>query len=139
MLGICLGMQLLMDYSDEGGRHDGLGLMRGGAKLFAPVASDAPVFKVPQICWNTLRANPQRPAGWDDALLEGVPEETPVYFVHSYYVQTDAVEDTLAFSEYAGVRYAAMTRRGNVWGAQFHPERSARHGLDILANFSRLG
>ena len=73
--------------------------------------------------------------GWNDPLLAGVPEGAPVYFVHSYYVVTNDPADTLAYSEYGGTRYSAMVRRANVWGAQFHPERSAKHGLKMLANF----
>lgn len=139
LLGICLGMQLLMGYSEENGHHDGLGLIQGVAKRFSPLAApDEPMFKVPQICWNTLRANPARPAGWSDPLLAGVPEEAAVYFVHSYYVTTEVPSETLAVSVYAGARYSAMVRRANVWGAQFHPERSANDGLRILSNFASL-
>lgn len=138
LLGICLGMQLLMGGSQENGQHEGLGLLAGGAFRFPPPAAHAEPYKVPQISWNTLQRNPVLAAGWDDPLLATVPEGASMYFVHSYYVATDDPADTLAYSSYGNTRYSAMVRRGNVWGAQFHPERSARHGLRMLANFSAM-
>ena len=135
LLGICLGMQLLMTDSQENGRHKGLGLIGGSALKFPTSAQNQSACKIPQIAWNTLHNNSTDTLAWNDPLLTGVPECAPVYFVHSYYVVTDAPQDTVAYAEYAGVRYSAVVRRANVWGAQFHPERSAKHGLKMLANF----
>ena len=126
-----------MGYSRENGKHIGLGLIAGEAFKF-PDAQAHDVYKVPQIAWNNLHSNSALASGWNDPLLNGVPEGAPVYFVHSYCVQTDDPQDTLAYSVYGGTRYSAMVRRANVWGAQFHPERSAKHGLKMLANFAQL-
>jgi glutamine amidotransferase len=138
LLGICLGMQLLMDESQENGQHKGLGLIRGGATRFELLEAGPGTDKVPQISWNTLQRNAALPHGWNDPLLNGIPEGVAVYFVHSYYVATADVEDTLAYSTYAGTRYSAIVHRKNVWGAQFHPERSARFGLKLLSNFAQM-
>ena len=135
LFGICLGMQLLMGHSQENGKHAGLGLVGGGALMFPSAEAGSDICKVPQISWNTLHSNLALASGWNDPLLAGVPEGAPVYFVHSYYVETDDPADTLAYSEYCGTRYSAMVRHANVWGAQFHPERSAKYGLKMLANF----
>lgn len=138
MFGVCLGMQLLMGHSLENGKHAGLGLIGGSALRFPAAEEGADIYKVPQISWNTLHHNPVLPGGWSDPVLKDVPEGAPVYFVHSYYVTTDEPADTLAYADYGGTRYSAMVRRDNVWGAQFHPERSAKHGLQMLANFVQL-
>lgn len=138
LLGICLGMQLLMDESLENGQHKGLCLIKGGAKRFEPSDSGHGTDKVPQISWNTLQRNPALPGEWSDPLLQGIPEGVAMYFVHSYYVTTASEFDTLAYSTYAGTRYSAIVRQKNIWGAQFHPERSGRHGLKLLANFAQM-
>lgn len=137
-LGICLGMQLLMAGSQENGQHAGLGLIGGHAVKFLSAPAGGERYKVPQIGWNTLDANPALTTEWRDPLLADVPQSCAVYFVHSYYVVTDNVNDTLAYANYAGVRYSAMLRHGAIWGAQFHPERSAKHGLKMLSNFVRV-
>jgi glutamine amidotransferase len=138
LLGICLGMQLLMDESQENGQHTGLGLIKGGARRFDLPEAGPGTDKVPQISWNTLQHNSHLPGGWNDPLLQGIPEGVAVYFVHSYYVTTADKADTLAYSSYAGTRYCAIVHRKNVWGVQFHPERSARQGLKLLANFAQI-
>ena len=138
LLGICLGMQLLTDESQENGQHVGLGLIKGGARRFDLPEAGPGTDKVPQISWNTLQHNPMLLGGWNDPLLQGIPEGAAMYFVHSYYVSTANEVDTLAYSTYAGTRYSAIVHCKNVWGAQFHPERSARHGLKLVANFAQM-
>ncbi len=123
VLGICLGMQLLFAGSDEGGVAC-LGLMPGQAKRFA--AGGLPV---PHMGWNELRL--RRP----HVLLEGLRDGDYAYFVHSYALPVS--EDTLAATDY-GQEFTAIAARGNFHGAQFHPERSARVGSLLLANFLRL-
>ena len=128
LLGICLGMQLLFDYSEEYGRHEGLGLIPGHV---APLAPDLPPeknLKVPHIGWNGLhRRNPVHP------LLAGVNEGDCVYFVHSFHA-VDCAESVIATAEY-GPEVTAAVARGNVMGTQFHPEKSGAVGLGILRNF----
>jgi glutamine amidotransferase len=125
LLGICLGMQLLFEESDEMGRHQGLGLLPGRVVRFPD--ND---LKVPHVGWNQLRfAN--------HPLLDGIPSGAYAYFVHSYYAQPAAPGDVLAKTNY-GLEFASVVGRGRVWGAQFHPEKSQEVGLRLLANFCRL-
>lgn len=115
-LGICLGMQILFSHSDEDGGVDCLGVFGGRVKRFP----DVPGFKVPEIGWNTV-----------EGLCEGSAPE--YYFVHSYHAEI--VPETVGVTEYAGVKFTAMARRGCLWACQFHPEKSGRVGLDLLRSW----
>ena len=126
-LGVCLGLQLLFDVSEEDGEHRGLGLIRGRVVRFAP----EPGLKVPHMGWNTLRVRKPSP------LLEGLEPEPSVYFVHSYYARPDDPSDVIAEADYPRP-FAAMVGRDNLAAAQFHPEKSQRVGLAMYANFARL-
>ncbi|MEO5533984.1 MAG: imidazole glycerol phosphate synthase subunit HisH [Pseudolysinimonas sp.] len=126
MLGICLGMQLLLDSSEEGVTA-GLGLIPGVSRRF----SEASGIRVPHMGWNY--ANPSR----DDPLITGLADDSRFYFVHSYRVVPDRDEDVLATTQY-GVPFASMIRAGNVMGAQFHPEKSHAFGMTVLGNFAQL-
>ena len=129
LLGICLGMQLLMGESDEFGRHEGLGIVPGRVVEIRREAG----FKVPQIGWN--RIYPPDGAGWGGTLLGALEPGAMVYFVHSYTAVPERENDRLADSVYAGQRISAAVRRGNVWGCQFHPEKSGSAGLTIVRRF----
>lgn len=133
LLGICVGMQLLFDESEEMGRHAGLGLIPGRVLRFAPdrVGADGKPLKVPAIGWNQLRH-----AG-SDPLLKGIEDGAYAYFVHSYYCRPDDARYALAETEY-GIRYCSVARRDNLWGIQCHPEKSQQVGLAILRNFVEL-
>jgi len=123
ILGICLGLQLLFDSTTELGGAEGLGLLSG------PVAElPADGLKVPHIGWSPVR--------WekDSRLVEGIESETPFYFVHSF-APSPASEDLLGSAAY-GARFACATERDNVFGVQFHPEKSSAAGLRLLANFA---
>ncbi len=124
VLGICLGMQLLFDHSEEGAT-DCLGILPATVRRLRP----APGLPVPHMGWNQLA--PLR----DDPILEGIAPGEYVYFVHSYAVPVATL--TLATADY-GIPVSALVRQGNFWGAQFHPERSAGTGARLLANFLRL-
>lgn len=126
LLGICLGMQLLFEESEEMGRHRGLGLLRGRVRRFPPTAG-----KVPQIGWNRLEHSGGHP------LLAGIPNGAYVYFVHGYYCEPEDPADVIATTVY-GIRYASMVARGPIMGVQFHPEKSHRVGAQILRNFLEL-
>jgi imidazole glycerol-phosphate synthase subunit HisH len=121
LLGVCLGMQLLFDSSEEDDTQC-LGLVPGRVRKLA----GGPGIRVPHMGWNTLK--PLR----EDPLLNGVPAGAAAYFVHSYAAPVS--EDTLATSSH-GEEFAAVVRHGNCWGAQFHPERSAAIGAKLLENF----
>lgn len=126
-LGVCLGLQLLFDVSEEDGIHAGLGLIPGRVVRF----QSEPGLKVPHMGWNTLRVRQSNP------LLEGLEPDPSVYFVHSYYARPEVDADIVAESDYPGP-FAAMVARGNLTAAQFHPEKSQRVGLAMYANFARL-
>ena len=118
-LGICLGMQVLFEHSEEDGGVEMLGILPGKVRRFP----DVPGCKVPEIGWSSVSA----PAG---ARVQGIGEGQEYYFVHSY--AADVIGDTCLTASYAGVTFTAMVRRGNLWACQFHPEKSGRIGLNLL-------
>jgi glutamine amidotransferase len=123
VLGICLGLQLLFESSTEIGGAEGLGLLDGRVDKLA-----ANGLKLPQIGWNAV--------GWarESALVDGLPDPCAMYHVHTYAVRTG---DVLGTATYGEEFVSAVERRG-VYGVQFHPEKSGRHGLELLANFVRI-
>ena len=125
-LGVCVGLQLLFEESEEDGLHEGLGLLRGRIVRFKDTT-----LKVPQIGWNQV--------AWqhDDPLVEGIADQSYFYFVHSYYALPSDPADALGVADY-GEPFAAVVRHGNVWGVQFHPEKSQNAGLRLLKNFAAL-
>ena len=123
-LGICLGLQLLFDTSSEGGMVKGLGILRGTVERFPDAV------KVPQMGWNSLHI-----ARRDSPMYRGVEEGAFVYFCHSYYVRPWDASVQATLTDY-GVTYASSVCAGNVWGVQFHPEKSQEAGLKILENFT---
>lgn len=126
-LGICLGMQLLFDYSEEGGGNvKGLGLLGGAIKSLPPDAG----LKVPHMGWNSLETN-------DSSLFAGLPENPYVYFVHSFYLEAKDRKIVTATCNY-GVRIDAAIGSGRVFATQFHPEKSGETGLAILKNWASL-
>ena len=124
-LGICLGMQLIFSKGYEFDETNGLGLIDGEVKLMTP--DD---LSIPHIGWNKLIINRECP------LLSGLGDDEYVYFVHSYAAECSD-EDVAAYCEY-GNRVTALVNKGNVYGAQFHPEKSGKTGLKILRNFAEL-
>jgi len=124
ILGICLGMQFLFESSDEMGQYEGLGLLPGRVTRFP----DQPGLKVPHMGWNQINAARESP------LLNGVEPGRYAYFVHSYYCAPGDEADLLLTATH-GFPFAAAVQRGNLVGVQFHPEKSQRTGLQILANF----
>ncbi|MBQ9886805.1 MAG: imidazole glycerol phosphate synthase subunit HisH [Lachnospiraceae bacterium] len=126
-LGICLGMQLLFERSDESVGVDGLGVLKGEV-LRIP---DKEGFKIPHMGWNSLDIRP------DAKLFKGIPNNSYVYFVHSYYVKAADERVVAASTEYITHIHASV-EKGNVFGCQFHPEKSSETGLRILKNFAEL-
>jgi imidazole glycerol-phosphate synthase subunit HisH len=124
-LGVCLGEQVIFESSEEGSGVTCLGLIPGKVRRL-PGGQ-----KVPQIGWNTVRIRQAHP------LLDGVPDESYFYFVHSYYVDPADPADVVGETDY-GVTFASIVSRGNVFATQFHPEKSAGIGLRIYRNFVRL-
>ena len=126
-LGICLGLQLLFEYSEEKEGCKGLSVLKGGVKRIP----DAPGLKVPHMGWNSLKVKEGA------KLFSNLPEEPYVYFVHSYYLQAEEADVVAATTEY-GVTVHASVEKDNVFACQFHPEKSGETGLAILKNFVEL-
>jgi glutamine amidotransferase len=122
LLGICVGMQMLFEVSDEFGTTDGLGLLRGRVRRFA---ND---LVVPQVGWNRIRQRRQH------GLFAGVEDGAFCYFVHSYYCEPENTDLMVGETEY-GVKYASVVANENICGVQFHPEKSQHVGLQMLKNF----
>jgi glutamine amidotransferase len=135
-LGICLGMQLMLDGSEEFGSHEGLGLVPGVVRAIPRVAPGGVPHKVPHIGWNDLLKAPG--ASWSSTLLDGIAEGAAVYFVHSYTAFPDSERHRLADCDYDGCRLSAVVRSGHLYGCQFHPEKSGEIGLSMLRNFLAL-
>ncbi len=124
-LGICLGMQLLFEKSAEGGEVEGLGILKGTVECFTQG-------KVPHIGWNQIKI---QPAG--AAMYQGVNDGADVYFCHSYYVVPKDPKIVASVTEY-GIPYTSSVAARNIWGVQFHPEKSQSVGLRILKNFAEI-
>jgi len=135
-LGICLGMQLMMDEGEEFGRRQGLGLIAGRCVRIPADAADGRRRRVPHIGWNALR--PSHPSGWGGSALDGLEVGSSVYFVHSFGVEPDDPAQRLAECDYDGVSIVAATRCGMLTGCQFHPEKSGPAGLAVLSRFMAL-
>ena len=131
LLGICLGMQLLLERSFEYGEHTGLGLIPGDVVAIEPLLP--PEYKVPHIGWNALRFPKDKPV---NPLFRYIQEGACVYFVHSFHGSRCGA-DTIATTEY-GASLTAAVARDNVFGVQFHPEKSGATGLNILRAFCEL-
>lgn len=127
-LGICLGLQLLFESSEETPGVEGLGFLKGKIVKIPPAEG----LKIPHMGWNSLHLQN------DGRLFQGIPEQTYVYFVHSYYLQAEDPQIVKATTEY-GVTIHASVEKDNIFACQFHPEKSSKYGLKILENFAKLG
>ena len=128
-LGICLGMQLMATRGYEGRETPGLGLIDAEVHRLEP---DAPSTRIPHIGWNEVHPSRVSP------LFEGIPDRKDFYFVHSYHVVCRNAENALAFTPYCGGFVSAICSGTNIFGVQFHPEKSQRPGFQLLRNFISL-
>ena len=126
-VGICLGLQLLCESSEETPGVEGLGILKGRILRIPP----SPGLKIPHMGWNSLHLQN------NGRLFKGIPEDTYVYFVHSYYLQAEEPEIVKAVTDYSTTIHASV-EKDNVFACQFHPEKSSRYGLKILENFAKL-
>ncbi len=136
VLGICLGMQLLATESNEGGNFPGLDLIPGAVRRLRSPDEQTSNFKVPQMGWNEIYSDVDASRG--DTILDEIPDETKFYFLHSYVVDLENRSDLLARCRYGRDEFPAVVQRENVFGCQFHPERSGAMGLKLLRNFAAL-
>ena len=138
-LGICLGMQMLMETSEEFGAHEGLGLIPGSVTAIEGTGTNGKPHKIPHVGWTAIHA----PAAlgndpWRDSLLARVTPGESMYFVHSFTPSPVHEHHRLADSDYDGRRISAVIRNGNTYGCQFHPEKSGRAGLKIIEQFLKI-
>ena len=152
-IGICLGMQLLMTESYEFGFHHGLDLIRGSVNKFEiSMGQNGKKVKVPQVGWNQIFSTQWENTGvyetadkkasslakWSGTLLDGLPEQEYMYFVHSYYTKPDDEGVILSQSDYSNVRFCSSLQKGNIIATQFHPERSGPQGLKFYQNLYKM-
>lgn len=128
LLGICLGMQLLMSFGEEFGHNEGIGLIPGKVIKFSD--SQLHDLKIPQIQWNKIKIN-----ALNDCLFTDIPNNTFFYFLHSYYVIPNEKEVISATANYKGEEYCCALQKNNIFGTQYHPEKSSIQGLKIFNNF----
>jgi glutamine amidotransferase len=137
LLGICLGMQMMLDVSEEFGEHQGLGLIPGRVRAIPAIDSNGIKQKIPHIGWNTLTAPQASPHSnnWGNSLLRDLPGNPAVYFVHSYTAWPSEESHRLADTYHGGQPISAAIQKGRLIGCQFHPEKSGPIGLKILNHF----
>lgn len=133
-LGICLGMQMLFEWSEEFGVTRGLGLIPGKVIKMPLVEEDG--LKLPHISWNSV-LEPE-PGKWDNTILKGITTDEEAYFVHSYVGVPTDTRNLLALTNYGRCSFCSAVKSENIYGVQFHPEKSRNTGLNILRNFINL-
>jgi glutamine amidotransferase len=135
LMGICVGMQMLLDASEEFGSHEGLGIIPGVVEAIPRVDLLGNALKVPHIGWSPLFPVEGRNSSWADTPLSGLKAGSAAYFVHSYHARPYSQEHRLADAVYGGQRITASICRDAVFGTQFHPEKSGEAGLSIVRQF----
>lgn len=134
LLGICLGMQMLLDKSEEFGNWEGLGIIPGKVIAIQDIGTNGQKHKIPHIGWNEL-VKPEATTDWKNSLLNNNNEKEAFYFVHSYMANPDKSEHRLADCDYNGIQISAVIENNNIMGCQFHPEKSGANGLKIIKRF----
>ena len=134
-MGICLGLQLLFTESEEFGIYKGLDIIKGRVLKFPAKNTEGTKIKVPCVGWNRVYRNTDS----DECMgspLKAIKDGEFMYFVHSYYVSPSDANDVISFSCYEGIKYCSAIRKGNIFAMQFHPEKSAKNGVDIFSNWA---
>ena len=132
-MGICLGMQLLFEESEEFGKTEGLGLISG--KVVELPTKDNQNEKLPHVSWNELNSNK---VSWENTILADIEEGSDMYFVHSFIAKPKDDYSVLSTTEYSGYNFCSSVKKGNIYGCQFHPEKSGPIGLRVINNFIRM-
>lgn len=132
-IGICLGMQMLFDHSEEFGLSSGLGLIAGSV-IKLPTKEDKNE-KLPHVSWNEVNIVEGK---WEGTILDGVTEGSDMYFVHSFIANPDDRSNILSMTEYSGYKFCSSVKKNNIYGCQFHPEKSGTVGLNVIKNFIRM-
>jgi len=131
-LGICLGMQMLFEKSSEFGEAIGLGFIEGNVEKFTSQEG----VKVPHIAWTAISS--KKKDSWENTILKNIDIDCDMYHVHSYYAQPSNIDNILSFSMYNEFKYCSTVQKGNIFGCQYHPEKSGEEGLKIIKNFINL-
>lgn len=132
VLGICLGAQILLSDGYEFGHHKGLNLIAGKVVRFPKLKRKE---KIPQIGWNAINVGKR---DWKNTILAGIKLKANVYFVHSYIIEPENKKNIVATTSYGGVDFCSVIGSDNIWGCQFHPEKSGDVGLAIIKNFLKI-
>lgn len=133
LLGICLGMQMLLEESEEFGDTKGIGLVKGKV-IKLPIEKSNKV-KLPHISWNEIQT---KDIEWKNTILNDVEVNSDMYFVHTFVAKPDNEDEILSTTDYFNVEFCSSLKKGNVYGCQFHPEKSAKHGLSIIKNYINI-
>lgn len=134
LMGICLGMQMLFSQSAEFGVTKGLGLIEGNVEKLSHPAGEN--IKLPHVSWNSLLKHDG--ISWDGTILDSISELKDMYFVHSYAAAPSNPDHILALTNYRDINFCSSTKKGNIYGCQFHPEKSSIDGLKIISNFIKI-
>jgi len=135
LIGVCLGLQLLFEESEEYGINKGLGMIKGVIKRF-PNLFNGRKIKVPNIGWNTIFHEDNNK--WEGTLLSHIEQNSFMYFVHSFFAEPQNSKDVLATTDYNGIKYCSAIKKGNIYAFQFHPEKSSTNGLKIYENIKKI-
>ncbi len=134
-LGVCLGMQLLFEESEEFGNHKGLAVIPGSIKKFPKFNLKQEKMRVPQIGWNQIKKSTYSKKNWENTPLSTIRDGEYMYFVHSFYAPITGSDFVLSETTYEDITYCSSVLKNNVFAAQFHPEKSAGEGLNIYKNW----
>ena len=131
LLGICLGMQLLFESSEEFGYTKGLGFIKGSVDHFPDNMNG----KLPHVSWNSIES---READWENTIFQGIKDKDDFYFVHSYICKPENQDIITSKTEYGGVSFCSSVQQNNIFACQFHPEKSSISGLNVMKNFIKI-
>ena len=130
-MGVCLGFQLLFDESEEFGRHQGLGVIKGKVKRFPETNKKGQSLIVPHIGWNSIFYDTASKSAWRSSPLQALKNHEYMYFVHSFYVQPSSKKMTSSYTDYQGFQFCSSVSEKNIFGTQFHPEKSGERGIQL--------
>jgi len=133
LMGVCLGMQLLLDESEEFSHTKGLGLVSGKV-IKLPIMNNN-FKKLPHVSWNEIN---KKNINWNNTILNGLESNSDMYFVHSFIANVENQDEILSVTEYSDYKFCSSIKKGNIYGCQFHPEKSAAKGLKIIDNFINI-